>query len=49
MNLDRLDISVPQQYEDPKYVIKNAETIVSNKWTVIIQETLWKQKDSIKK
>ncbi len=49
MNLDRLDISVPQQYEDPKYVIKNAETIVSNKWTIVLQETLWKQKESIKK
>lgn len=49
MNLDRLDISVPGEYENPKYVIKNAETIVANKWTVIIQETLWKQKDQIKK
>lgn len=50
MNLgEKLDISVPSEYEDPKYVIKNAETIVANKWTVIIQETLWKQKDEIKK
>lgn len=49
MNLDRLDISVPTEYENPRYVIKNAETIVANKWTVILQETLWKQKESIKK
>lgn len=49
MNLNRLDISVPLEYENPKYVIKNAETIVSNKWTVVLQETLWKQKESIKK
>ncbi len=50
MNIEgRLDISVPSEYEDPKYVIKNAETIVANKWTVIVQETLWNQKDEIKK
>ena len=50
MNIDdRLDIAVPEEYKDPKYVIKNAENIVANKWTVIIQETLWKQKESIKK
>lgn len=49
MNLGRLDISVPAEYDNPKYVIKNAETIVSNKWTIVLQETLWKQKESIKK
>ena len=49
MNIGRVDISVPQEYENPSYVIKNANTIVSNKWTVILQETLWRQKEGIRK
>jgi len=49
MNLKKIDIAVPQEYENPSYVLKNAETIISNKWTVIVQETLWAQRNSIEK
>ena len=48
MNLKRVDISVPQEYENSQYVLKNAETIISNKWTVVVQQTLWNQRESIK-
>lgn len=40
---------VPSKYEDPEYVIKNAETIVSNRWTIVVQQTLWAQYDTIKR
>jgi len=48
MNTKEVSISVPQEYENAAYVLKNADTIVSNKWTIVLQETLWKQKDAIR-
>lgn len=39
---------VPAQYQNPEYVIKNAETIVANKWTVAVQQTLWAQYDMLR-
>lgn len=34
------ELMIPKQYENSKYVIKNALDIISNKFTIIVQETL---------
>ena len=47
--LEGVGDSVPKEYSDPKYVIKNAYTIASNKWTIVVQQTLYKQLENLKK
>lgn len=37
------ELMIPKEYEDSKYVIVNATTIISNRFTIIVQETLSNQ------
>ncbi len=37
------ELMIPKQYDDSKYVIKNASDIISNRFTIIVQETLSNQ------
>jgi hypothetical protein len=43
------ELKLPSEYNDPKYVINNALTVVSNKWTEVLQQTLWQQKEEVEK
>jgi len=43
------ELKLPSEYNDPKYVINNALTVVSNKWTEVLQQTLWQQKEKVEK